>query len=124
DLDGGEIDNLIKSQITTFTMHDIDELGIAEVSRRAIDIACKEVDYLHVSFDIDALDPSVAPGTGTPVVGGLTYREAHLLLENIHKSGILFSFEMVEVNPTLDVRNQTAKLAVDLISSAFGKKII
>ncbi len=124
DLDREEAESLRSSGVTVFTMRMIDEMGMAKVATEALRIATMGVDHLHVSFDIDALDPEEAPGTGTRVNGGLTYREGHLLMEIIHESGVLSSLEMVEVNPTLDVRNKTAKLAVDLISSALGKKIL
>ncbi|MHA2504262.1 MAG: arginase, partial [Candidatus Kariarchaeaceae archaeon] len=124
DLDPMEILNLKDSNVEIFTMRDIDALGISEAASRAIERASKSVDHLHVSFDIDSLDPSEAPGTGTRVTGGLTYREAHYLMEEVHESGKLSSFEMVEVNPTLDERNRTAKLAVGLIASALGKCIV
>ena len=104
-------------------MSDIDEQGFAKIAKKTIDRAIKDVDFLHVSFDIDALDPKEAPGTGTPVAGGLTYREAHLLMELVHKTNKLSSMEMVEVNPTLDLKNTTAILGVGLIASALGKKI-
>ncbi|MFV2014687.1 MAG: arginase [Candidatus Heimdallarchaeota archaeon] len=124
DLDPAEGKLLNESEVTVFTMKDIDEHGMATISRKAIEIATKDVDNLHISFDIDSLDPSVAPGTGTRVDGGLTYREAHLLMEMVHETGKLVSFDMLEVNPTLDLRNKTAKLAVGLIGSALGSKII
>ena len=124
DIDPLEGETLKNSQVNVFTMSDIDEMGFAVVARKAIELATKDVDYLHVSFDIDALDPKEAPGTGTPVAGGLTYREAHLLMELVYKSQKLTSMEMVEVNPTLDYKNTTAELAVGLISSALGKKIL
>lgn len=124
DLDPAEKNLLNESKVTVFTMKDIDEQGIASISRKAIEIATNGVENLHVSFDIDSLDPTVAPGTGTRVPGGLTYREAHLLMEMVHDSGKLVSFDMLEVNPTLDVRNRTAELAVGLIGSALGSKII
>ncbi len=124
DIDPREARLLKESNVTVFTMKEIDEMGMGVVARKALDIATTGVDHLHVSFDIDALDPTVAPGTGTPVSGGLTYREAHLLLEIINESGKLSSLEMVEVNPTMDVRNKTAKIAVELIASALGKKIL
>jgi arginase len=79
---------------------------------------------IHVSFDMDGIDPSEAPGTGTPVKGGLSYREAHLIMEMLHDTGQLGSIEMVEINPILDQRNQTAILAVDLIASGLGKSIL
>lgn len=124
DIDPEEGEALKKSNIHVFTMSDIDEQGFANVARQAISLATQEVDFLHVSFDIDALDPKEAPGTGTPVPGGLTYREAHLLMELVYKSKKLSSMEMVEVNPTLDIKNNTAELAVGLISSALGKQIL
>ncbi|MCE7734136.1 MAG: arginase [Candidatus Heimdallarchaeota archaeon] len=124
DLDPAEQKLLNESDVTVFTMKDIDEHGMANISSRAIEIATNGVDNLHVSFDIDSLDPTVAPGTGTRVIGGLTYREAHLLMELVHDTGKLVSFDMLEVNPTLDVRNKTAELAVGLIGSALGSKII
>lgn len=124
DVDPGEAELLKSSGVKVYTMRDIDEQGISNVAREAIAHATKDVDNLHVSFDIDSLDPVEAPGTGTRVSGGLTYREAHLLMELVYESQKLVSLEMVEVNPTLDVRNQTAKLAVELIASALGKKIL
>ena len=124
DIDKDEALLLKKSKITVFTMREIDEFGMAEIAKKAISISTKGVKHLHVSFDIDAVDPSIAPGTGTAVQGGITYREAHLLMEIIHESKKLSSLEMVEVNPTLDIRNKTAKLAVELIGSALGEKII
>jgi arginase len=124
DIDPAERELLNNSKVTVFTMKDIDEQGMAVISSMAIEIATKGVDYLHVSFDIDSLDPTVAPGTGTRVDGGLTYREAHLLMELVHDTNKLASFDMLEVNPTLDVRNKTAQLAVGLIGSALGSKII
>jgi len=124
DIDHLEGKALNESNVKVYTMKDIDEIGMASVSKNAIEIATRDVDYLHISFDIDALDPSEAPGTGTRVAGGLTYREAHLLMELVHETGKLSSFEILEVNPTLDIRNKTAKLAVGLISSVLGKRII
>ena len=124
DIDPEEGETLKESSVNVFTMSDIDEQGFANVARQAIKLATQDIDFLHVSFDIDALDPKEAPGTGTPVPGGLTYREAHLLMELVYKSEKLTSMEMVEVNPTLDTKNNTAELAVGLISSALGKKIL
>lgn len=123
-LDGKE-QNLIKEAgISVFTMADIDRRGIYDVMSEAIEIASKNTDYLHVSLDVDALDPIVAPGVGTPVRGGLTYREAHTTMEIIANSERLCSLEVVEVNPILDVKNTTAEVAVELVESAFGKRII
>jgi arginase len=124
DLDRQEKQAILDSGVHAFTMKDIDERGMAAVMRDAINLATRNTDYLHVSFDIDSVDPRVAPGTGTAVVGGLTYREAHLALEMIAETGLLTSFELVEVNPILDVYNQTGQLAVELIASALGKTIL
>jgi len=124
DLDQEEKRRLRESNINAFTMTDIDRRGMAKVVDEAIQIATRDVDYLHVSFDIDVLDPSIAPGTGTAKKGGLTYREAHLALEMVAETGLLRSFELVEVNPVLDRENMTAQLAVGLIASAMGKRIL
>lgn len=124
DLDEVEKRHLRETGIHVFTMADIDKRGMATVMEEALKLATRGTDLLHVSFDIDAIDPQVAPGTGTPKLGGLTYREAHLALEMIAESGRLSSLEVVEVNPILDVRNQTAELAVELICSALGKRIM
>jgi arginase len=124
DLDHEEKRRLRTSEIHTFTMDDIDRRGMATVMEEAIRLACDGVDFLHVSFDIDVLDPTVAPGTGTQKKGGLTYREAHLALEMVAETERLRSFELVEVNPVLDRENMTARLAVDLICSAMGKRIL
>ena len=103
-------------------MEDIDKYGMARTITRARG-KLRQVDMVHVSLDLDAIDPSVAPGVGTPVKGGLNYREAHLIMETVHEHGIMTSMEVVEVNPILDDRNQSAEFAVELIQSAFGKKI-
>jgi arginase len=105
-------------------MQDIDEMGMKRVMQQAIAAALDGTEGIAVSLDMDALDPLVAPGVGTPVRGGLTYREAHLAMELIAETGALLSLEVVEVNPILDYRNQTAELAVELIASALGKRII
>ncbi|HEV2260962.1 MAG TPA: arginase [Candidatus Rubrimentiphilum sp.] len=124
DLDVEEKENLRASGITTFTMSDVDRLGMTHVMEQAIGIAGAGNRELHVSFDLDAIDPREAPGTGTPVKGGLSYREAHLAMEMLAESRRLGSIEMVEINPILDTRNQTAALAVGLIGSALGKSIL
>ena len=124
DLDRQEKAGILDSGVHAFTMKDIDERGMAAVMRDAINLATRNTDYLHVSFDIDSVDPRIAPGTGTTVFGGLTYREAHLAMEMIAESDALTSLELVEVNPILDVHNQTGQLAVDLIASALGKTIL
>ncbi|QBS36815.1 MULTISPECIES: arginase [Thermaerobacter] len=125
DVDPGEREKLRRSGIVTYTMQQIDELGIAEVTRRALQHLDGEgVRRLYVSFDVDVVDPDVAPGVGTPVVGGLTYRESHLAMEIVAESGLLAGMEVVEVNPIRDVLNRTAEVAVALIASAFGKRIL
>ncbi|BCV24320.1 MAG TPA: arginase [Firmicutes bacterium] len=124
DLDPEERDALRRSRISVFTMQDIDEMGMKRVMQQAVAAALDGTEGIAVSLDMDALDPLEAPGVGTPVRGGLTYREAHLAMELIAETGALLSLEVVEVNPILDYRNQTAELAVELIASALGKKII
>lgn len=124
DLDPGEQVLLRSQKVHVFTMSDIDQLGIFEVMRKAIAIAGHDNRPIHLSFDMDALDPREAPGVGTPVRGGLSYREAHLAMEMIANSGQLISMDMVEVNSILDRENATARLAVELILSALGKKIL
>ncbi|HWP83104.1 MAG TPA: arginase [Bacteroidota bacterium] len=123
DLDDGERAHIKKLGVNVFTMEEIDKHGMAVVITKAIR-KLRGVDYLHVSFDLDAVDPSVAPGVGTPVKGGLNYREAHLIMETLNEFGKMTSLEMVEVNPILDNRNQSAEFAVELIQSGFGKKIL
>ncbi len=124
DLDHGERDLLRTHQIPVFTMSDIDQRGISDVMREALAIAGTASDGIHLSLDMDALDPVHAPGVGTPVRGGLSYREAHLAMELIADSGRLIAMDVVEVNPILDRENATALLAVELVMSALGKKII
>jgi arginase len=124
DLDRQEKQAILDSGVHAFTMKDIDERGMAAIMRDAINLATRNTEYLHVSFDIDSVDPRVAPGTGTAVFGGLTYREAHLAMEMIAETGMLTSLELCEVNPILDVLNQTGQLAVDLVASALGKTIL
>lgn len=123
DLDAAERVRLAQSNISVFTMTDIDEHGIAEVTRRALD-RLNFLDVLHVSLDMDALDPDDAPGVGTPVRGGISYREAHLLMEILSSSGKVRSMDIVEINPILDERNQTAETAVELAASLLGKRIL
>lgn len=123
ELDPGERTLIKKQGINIFTMEEIDKHGMAVVIAKALR-KLREVDFLHVSFDLDAVDPSVAPGVGTPVKGGLNYREAHLIMETLNEAGRMSSLEVVEVNPILDNRNQSAEFAVELIQSGFGKTII
>jgi arginase len=124
DVDAVEKKLLRESGVRAFTMTDVDKLGMRAVMEEALAIAGAGGRPIHVSFDMDGIDPSEAPGTGTPVKGGLSYREAHLAMEMLHESGQLGSIEMVEINPILDTRNQTATLAVGLICSALGKSIL
>jgi arginase len=105
-------------------MKDIDRAGIASVMEQALAIAAKDTSGIHVSFDVDVCDPSIAPGVGTPVKGGLDYREAHMLMEMVADSGLMRALDLVEVNPILDDRNTTAILAAELATSALGQKII
>ncbi len=124
DLDPLEREVLRQSKVTVFTMREIDEQGMYKVMKKAMKIACDGTDALHVSFDLDSMDPMDAPGVGTPVQGGITYREAHLAMEMISECGKLKSLEVVELNPILDRYNNTGKLAIGLITSALGKKIL
>ena len=124
DIDATERRLLKESGIHTYTMADIDRRGMATIVEEALEFALDGSDMLHCSFDIDSVDPRVAPGTGTPKLGGLTYREAHLGLEIIAETKRLTSMEMVEVNPALDDANKTAELAVELIASALGSRIL
>jgi arginase len=112
------------SQVHVFTMKDIDRRGIASVVEEAISLAGDGTAGIHVSFDMDVCDPSIAPGVGTPVKGGFDYREAHMVMEIVADSGRLTSLDLVEVNPTLDVRNATADLGTELALSALGMKIL
>ncbi len=123
-LDASEAEALRHSGTTVFSMHEIDRYGMREVMARAMDIVSKGTDGVHLSFDIDAVDPLFAPGSGTPYSGGLTEREAHLALELLAESNIVSSMEMVEVNPILDEHNRTGQLAANLIASALGHRII
>ena len=123
DIDPSERERLHANAIHVFTMSDIDQRSISVVMRDALTIAGLHKDGIHLSLDMDALDPKEAPGVGTPVRGGLTYREAHLAMEMIADAGNLVSMDVVEVNPILDRENATASLAVELVLSALGKKI-
>ena len=122
-LDPGEREAMAESGMLVFTMREVDEWGIATVVRQAL-TRLKAWPRLHVSLDLDALDPQVAPGVGTPVPGGLTYREAHLAMELLADSGRVGSVDVVEINPILDERNRTAELAVELLASLLGQQIL
>ncbi|NOY14451.1 MAG: arginase, partial [Deltaproteobacteria bacterium] len=120
--DTGERNWLKQSGITVFTMRDLDERGMSAIIREALQ-RLEHCSRLHVSLDMDSLDPNVAPGVGTPSPGGLNYREAQLLMEIIADSRKLASVDVVEINPILDHENRTAKMAVALLASLFGKSI-
>jgi arginase len=122
ELDEGERGLLRTAGVRVVTMSEIDRVGVERAVREALDRIAGP-GFVHVSLDMDALDPAVAPGVGTPVKGGLTYREAHLALELVAESALAGSFEVVEVNPILDRENQTARTAVELVASALGKTI-
>ena len=122
-VDPGERRWIREQGITVFTMTEIDETGFAHCMRQALEVVTKDTLGFHVSFDMDSLDPETAPGVGTPVPGGLTYREAHLACELIAETERLLSLEVVETNPILDERNRTGALAVELILSCLGKTI-
>jgi arginase len=112
------------SGVLVFTLKDIDRLGIASVIEQALALTGKDTGGVHVSFDLDVCDPAIAPGVGTPVKGGLDYREAHMVMEIIADSGLLSALDLVEANPILDDRNTTALLGVELACSALGQKIL
>ncbi len=124
DLDPLEREALRTSGIHTFTMHDVDRRGMAAVMEQAISCISHATDGYHVSLDLDVIDPKIAPGVGTPVLGGISYREAHLAMELLAQAGGLRSLDVVEVNPILDIHNATAELAVELVLSALGKRIL
>ena len=124
DIDDKEKENVRRAGIEVFTMRDIDERGMRTVIEEALRLAGRNTAGYHVSLDMDWIDPEDAPGVGTPVRGGATYREAHLAMEIIADHGRLLGFEIVEVNPVIDEHNRTADLAVELACSVFGKKIL
>lgn len=124
DIDRVEREFIHKSGITAFTMRDIDQLGMCEVTRRALEVVNADTAGFHVSFDLDGCDPEVIPGSGTLVPGGVSFREAHLLLEECASNGRMISMEVVELNPFLDQANISAERAVTLIQSAFGRSIL
>ncbi|MCP4428635.1 MAG: arginase [Chloroflexi bacterium] len=123
DLDPVERQKLAHNGINVFTMRHLDELGMAAVARQALS-RLRHLSHIHISLDMDSLDPSEAPGVGTPVPGGLSYREAHLLMEILGDSNRVRSLDIVEVNPILDDMNKTAELAVELAASLLGQRIL
>lgn len=122
-LDPGERDLLREAGVTVLGMEQIDRISLYQALARAIDVASRGTDGIYLSFDLDSLDPMHAPGVGTPVPGGLTYREAHLACEMVAETGRLMGMDLVEVNPILDERNRTAALAVELALSAVGQRV-
>ena len=124
DLDSGERDTLKKSGVTVYTMRDVDERGMRDVVDEAIRLASDNTAGIHLSFDLDVVDPEDAPGTGTPVWGGITYREAHLAMEMLADRAQIAAIDLVEVNPVLDTQNMTGILAAELAQSVLGKRIL
>lgn len=123
-LDDGEKELIKETGIKVYTMHEIDRLGMARVMEETIAYLKEKADGVHLSLDLDGLDPNDAPGVGTPVMGGISYRESHLAMEMLHEAQIITSAEFVEVNPILDERNKTAICAVGLMGSLFGEKLL
>jgi len=122
-LDEGERELVRRLGVSVYTMSDLDRRGVEPVVREALERVA-DAAFVHVSLDMDVVDPDIAPGVGTPVRGGLSYREAHLALELVAESGLLGSLDVVEVNPILDRENITAALAVELVASALGERIL
>lgn len=123
-VDLGEKQLIREKSIRAYTMTDIDRIRMFRVINESLDYLMSRVDHIHVSFDLDSIDPDIVPGVGTPVPGGLTYREAHFMMETIAERGALGSLEVAEANPILDVVNRSARFAADLVSSAMGKRIL
>ena len=123
-IDEEEKKNIKKLKIPVYTMTEIDKMGIHRIINKILGQFGKTVDHIHVSFDVDSVDPTVAPGVGTPVPGGLSYREAHLLMESIAECGCMSSLEIAELNPILDHENKSAVFTTDLIASSMGQRIL
>lgn len=123
-VDADEKNNIKELKLSVYTMSDIDKLGIHRIINRVLKKFKENVDHIHVSFDVDSIDPSIAPGVGTPVPGGLSYREAHLLMESIAECGCMSSLEVTEVNPILDQYNKSAEFAAEIIASSMGQRIL
>jgi len=123
-IDDAEKEIIKKLKLPVYTMQDIDKLGAHKIIEMVLDQFRKKVDHIHISFDVDSVDPNVAPGVGTPVPGGLSFREAHLLMESVAECSCMSSLEVAEVNPILDDKNKSANLTVDLIASGFGQRIL
>jgi arginase len=123
-VDDQERETIRQRRVPAYTMSDIDRRGMDAVIREILQRLSARVDHLHVSFDLDSVDPAVAGGVGTPVAGGLSYRETHLLMETIAECGCMASLEIAEINPILDHRNESALFAADIIASSLGKRIL
>ena len=123
-LDEGEKALIREKGIRVYTMHEIDRLGMTKVMEECISYLQERTDGVHLSLDLDGIDPVDAPGVGTPVIGGMSYRESHLAMEMLEEAQIITSAEFVEVNPILDDRNKTAEIAVELVGSLFGDKLL
>lgn len=122
-LDKGEKELIRQKGLRVYTMHEVDRMGMAAVMREAIDYLKERTDGVHLSLDLDGMDPTDAPGVGTPVMGGISYRESHLAMEMLAESGMVVSAEFVEINPILDEKNRTAKVAVALMGSLLGDQL-
>jgi arginase len=123
-LDEGEKDLIKEIGLKVYTMHEIDRLGMTKVMEETISYLRERTDGVHLSLDLDGLDPNDAPGVGTPVIGGISYRESHLAMEMLEEAQLITSAEFVEVNPILDDKNKTATIAVGLMGSLFGEKLV
>lgn len=122
-VDDAEKKLVVDAGVVTYDMRCIDEIGMRETMDQILEDVAEKDAYIHVSFDVDSLDPTIAPGVGTTIPGGLTYREAQLCMEMIHDSGRMISLDLMEINPALDFQNSTAKLAIELTASLFGRQI-
>jgi arginase len=123
-IDAGERDLIRELGVAAYTMFDVDRLGMYHIASRVLEDMARRVDHLHISFDCDGVDPTIAPGVGTPVAGGLSFRETHLFMEMISEVDAFASLEVAEVNPILDERNKTAEFAADVVASSMGKRIL
>lgn len=123
-IDPGERALIKDLGVAAYTMFDVDRHGVFDIVQRVLEDMARRVDHLHISFDCDGVDPSVAPGVGTPVPGGLSFRETHLIMELVSELEAFASFEVAEVNPILDDRNKTAQFAADVVASSMGKRIL
>jgi len=123
-IDEFEKKNIKQMNLSVYTMSDVDKLGIHRIIARVLKQFQEKVDHIHVSFDLDSVDPTLAPGVGTPVPGGLNFRESHLLMESIAECGCMSSLEVTEVNPILDDKNKSAQFAAELIASSMGQRIL